>query len=155
VEDYQQWRIQNGFGRIVPKFKKHGTSFSLSSEAVHGLQEIARNLGFFRREEPSINKLLEAIGLHMLIVSPLDTHEYSGFVDTDGLTEEMCYEQGKKDYNEKKAPSFYDDAVLGGRTRSAYFLNAYIRGYSSRFLDENLEKTPSFDLLLSESTSLQ
>lgn len=149
MSDFEKWRVEQGYAPTLPYFRKSTVAFYISSEAVHGLEAIAQSLNFIKKSRPSINMLLEAIGLNTLIVKPLQETERTEYVDEDGLTENICFQAGLADYNKKRPPDFYsDDRLSGGRKRSAIFLNAYISGYTSGFMEDSLTFTPSIKISL-------
>lgn len=103
---------------------------SISDEAHHGLQVLAKQFGLSNPKYPNVSGLLENIGLFTLSVT--DHAENSeGFVDEYGLSELLAYQIGIQDAEQQKTPQFLER--FGKRER--ILVRAYMKGYGSLYID--------------------
>lgn len=147
MEDYNEWRAKLGLSPQVVRYEKERYTLMLSKEAKHGLIQLAESFNLIYHGSPSIGQLIECIGQFMLTVTSPGS-EVLGFMDVDGLNEALCFEQGKEDYIAKRPMSFETSAISAGRKRKRIFLEAYCRGYASKYIEDNSEFPPPFETTL-------
>lgn len=154
MEEYQTWREVQGLSRAAPKYPKRSRPFFISDQAFDGLYKIAERFDIRHGKNASASGVIEQIGLNMLIVYKDEEATTEAYVDSDGLTVEDCYELGKQDYIAKKPMAFGTSALAGTKKRSRIFVEAYAKGYTSGFIDEESEYEPdSFSILFEANSS--
>lgn len=121
MQDYNEYREQMGLPKIIPSFRKHIVTLSLSDEAVAGLEKLAGVLTPARSGSSlPITQLVENIGLSQLyVMTPPD------ITAKDGVTTQQCYEAGIAEWSNEGILGF--EALFGMRSR--VFEEAYWRGY--------------------------
>jgi len=154
MEEYQVWRQSQGLSRATPKYPKRSRPFFVSDQAFEGLHKLAEQFGLMHGTKPSASGLVEAVGLHTIIVYKEDESDSNSnygsaaYIDTDGLTVAQCFELGKEDYIEKRPMAFSTSALAGGKKRSRVFVEAYVKGYTTGFIDDEVSYEPnSFEAL--------
>jgi len=157
MEEYQVWRQAQGLARATPKYPKRSRPFFVSDNAFEGLHRLAEQFGLMHGTKPSASGLVEAIGLNTILVYQEEETDSgygsAAYVDTDGLTVSQCFELGKEDYIEKRPMAFSTSALAGGRKRSRVFVEAYVKGYTTGFIDDEVSYEPnSFEALFETNT---
>lgn len=151
MDDYMNWRNSQGLAPLAPKYPKRTRPMYLSDQGFEGLQKIAENLNVVWGNKPSVSNLMESIGLGLYIVYNAKQDKGAAYgeeyVDPDGLSTKQCYELGKDDWQNNRPMALSTSALAGGRKRSPVFVQAYIAGYTSGFIDQESihEATDSMD----------
>lgn len=121
MQEFNNWKQQEGMKLSTPKFRKYTRSISLSDYAFGELLRVAEELGYvFGNNKPNINELIEAIGLGCLHIEPSQPFAH------EGLMSDQCYEDGKNDALEGRAANF---ELIYGTQKPRQLREAYVRGY--------------------------